>query len=84
MSQKPTHGRIVEYTTAKGTTRAATIVRVFDPSSDTVNLCVHTDFTNDVQDPELLSGGASGQVWRTSVTRADEPTPGKWNWPARV
>jgi hypothetical protein len=81
---KPTHGRIVEYPTAAGTTRAATIVRVFDPDSDTVNLCVHTDFSNDVRDAELASGATAGQVWRTSVTRAETPTPGKWNWPARV
>jgi hypothetical protein len=81
---KPTHGRIVEYTTSKGTTRSATIVRVFDPESDTVNLTVHTDWSNDAQDAELASGVTSGTVWKTSITRAEVPTPGKWNWPARV
>lgn len=84
MSQKATHGRIVEYTSAAGNTRAATIVRVFDADSDTVNLNVHTDFSNDVGDSELASGAATGAVWRTSVTRAEVPTPGKWNWPART
>ncbi len=44
--------------------------------SVTVQLQIFTDQEND--------GVARGLLWVTSVQEAQEPTPGKWNWPPFV
>lgn len=84
----PSIGRLVHYTYAthdviadsvKGQSRPAIIVRVWGDAEDprvTVQLQVFTDQENDGVDRGLL--------WVTSVQEAQEPTPGKWNWPPFV
>lgn len=86
--QRPSLGRVVHYTTAKGTTRPALIVAVWDDSpgvgAGACNLQVFTDRGNDLGDPDLLEGVSSGHVWRTSVVRSAGPKAGCWHWPQQA
>ena len=79
---KPTIGRIVHFTLADGQVRPALIVRTWPEITaynDGVNLQIFMD------DNAQGNGNDStpSPMWKTSVQRADEPTPGCWNWPPR-
>lgn len=79
---KPTVGRIVHYTTERGTTRPAIIVHVW--TDVCVQLQVFTDFSNDSEESDLVDGVDTGRVWKTSVSFSEQPKAGHWNWPPRV
>ncbi|MEZ0066688.1 hypothetical protein ABIA32_002700 [Streptacidiphilus sp. MAP12-20] len=88
----PTIGRIVHYTlhehdaaaiqhrrkqagtlanfVEEGQTYPAIVVRVWSPDSGSANIRVLLDGNDD--------------LWVTSATPANEPTPGRWNWPPRA
>lgn len=77
---KPSIGRIVTYVLNgginKGEERPAVIARVWDPTSDIVQLEVFTDAGNDGLEPI---------AWRTSVRHSEQARePGSWHWPDRI
>lgn len=90
MTQKPTVGRIVQYTLANGSVRPAIVVHAW-PDNDMVQLQVFVDGSNDGDNRHGgISGvtadeGSRGLAWRTSVheSKSGDPEPGCWNWPPR-
>lgn len=87
---KPTTGRIVHYVLedgpAKWQVRPAIVVAPclerFPGSNYTRDECQLQVFVDGSNDFPISNPG--GSVWRTSVPRDDNRTPGTWHWPARV
>lgn len=94
MEQKPTVGRIVNFTLANGEVRPAIVVRVW--SASCVNVRVFLDGSNDAGGPLTIktAEGHSYDVcdesgWATSVNYDEgvdgaAPPPRTWHWPTRA